>query len=45
MEEFFARRRSVTDLIDPGGLGRVKVLVQAKAAAGPLTGLSAADDA
>jgi SAM-dependent MidA family methyltransferase len=45
MEEFFARRRAVTDLIDPGGLGRVKVLVQAKAAAGPLTGLAAADDA
>ncbi len=43
MEEYFARRRAVTDLIDPGGLGRVKVLVQAKAAAGPLTGLSSAD--
>ena len=42
MEEYFARRRAVTDLIDPGGLGRVKVLVQSKAAAGPLTGLSAA---
>ena len=42
MEEYFARRRAVTDLIDPGGLGRVKVLVQAKAASGPLTGLSAA---
>jgi len=42
MEEFFARRRAVTDLIDPGGLGRVKVLVQSKAAVGPLTGLSAA---
>ncbi len=42
MEEYFARRRAVTDLIDPGGLGRVKVLVQAKAAPGPLTGLSAA---
>jgi len=40
MEEYFARRRAVTDLIDPAGLGRVKVLVQAKAAAGPLTGLS-----
>ena len=40
MEEYFARRRAVTELIDPGGLGRVKVLVQAKAAAGPLTGLS-----
>ena len=45
MEEYFARRRAVTDLIDPGGLGRVKVLVQAKAAAGPLAGLAAADDA
>ncbi len=45
MEEFFARRRAVTDLIDPGGLGRVKVLLQAKAAAGPRTGLAAADDA
>jgi len=43
MEEYFARRRAVTDLIDTGGLGRVKVLVQAKAAAGPLSGLS--DDA
>ena len=43
MEEYFARRRAVTDLIDPGGLGRVKVLLQAKAAAGPLTGLSADD--
>ncbi|HEY5639201.1 MAG TPA: SAM-dependent methyltransferase [Dehalococcoidia bacterium] len=44
MEEYFARRRAVTDLIDPGGLGRVKVLVQSMSAAGPLTGL-AADDA
>ena len=43
MEEYFARRRAVTDLIDTGGLGRVKVLVQAKAAVGPLTGLSTAD--
>lgn len=43
MEEYFARRRAVTDLVDPGALGRVKVLVQAKAAAGPLTGLSAGD--
>ena len=43
MREDSARRRAVTDLVDPGGLGRVKVLVQAKAAAGPLTGLSAGD--
>jgi SAM-dependent MidA family methyltransferase len=43
MEEYFARRRAVTNLIDPGGLGRIKVLVQAKTAAGPLTGLSSGD--
>ena len=41
MEEYFARRRAVTDLIDPAGLGRAKVLVQSKDATGPLTGLSA----
>ncbi|MDP9237221.1 MAG: SAM-dependent methyltransferase [Chloroflexota bacterium] len=30
MEEYFARRRVVMDLIDPGKLGRVKVLLQGK---------------
>ena len=30
MEEYFARRRAVTELVDPGGLGRIRVLVQAK---------------
>jgi SAM-dependent MidA family methyltransferase len=30
MEEYFARRRVVMDLIDPARLGRVKVLLQAK---------------
>lgn len=30
MEEYFARRRVVLDLIDPGRLGRVKVLLQGK---------------
>ncbi len=43
MEEYFARRRAVTDLIDPGGLGRIRVLVQSMSAAGPLTGLSTGD--
>ncbi|HEY8491521.1 MAG TPA: SAM-dependent methyltransferase [Dehalococcoidia bacterium] len=41
LEEFFARRRAVADLIDPAGLGRIRVLVQAKGT-GPvrLTGLA-----
>jgi SAM-dependent MidA family methyltransferase len=43
MEEYFARRRSVTDLLDPAGLGRVKVLVQAKGVEGALTGLAVAE--
>ena len=30
IEEHFARRRAVMELLDPGGLGRIKVLVQAK---------------
>ena len=30
MEEYFARRRAVTELIDPAGLGRIRVLVQAR---------------
>lgn len=30
MEEYFARRRVVMDLIDPGRLGRIKVLLQGK---------------
>lgn len=43
LEEFFARRRAVTDLLDPAGLGRIKVLIQAKGT-GPvrLTGLAGA---
>jgi len=37
MEEYFARRRIVMDLIDPALLGRIKVLLQAKGVgAGPL---------
>lgn len=30
MEEYFARRKVVMDLIDPGRLGRIKVLLQGK---------------
>jgi SAM-dependent MidA family methyltransferase len=38
IEEYFARRNVVMDLIDPGRLGRIKVLLQAKDAPdGPFT--------
>ncbi len=30
LEEYYARRRAVLELIDPAGLGRIRVLVQAK---------------
>lgn len=30
LEEYMARRRAVMELLDPGGLGRIKALVQAK---------------
>ena len=30
LEEYFTRRRAVTELLDPGGLGRIRVLIQAK---------------
>jgi SAM-dependent MidA family methyltransferase len=39
LEEYFARRNVVLDLIDPAKLGRVKVLLQSKdAVGGPFTG-------
>ncbi|HUF52482.1 MAG TPA: SAM-dependent methyltransferase [Dehalococcoidia bacterium] len=41
MEEYFARRSAVTELLDPGGLGRIKVLAQSRDVAGPLNGLAA----
>jgi SAM-dependent MidA family methyltransferase len=46
LEEYAARRRAVTELLDPAGLGRLRVLIQAKFVADPsLTGLaSAAED-
>ncbi len=30
LEEYYVRRRAVVELVDPAGLGRIKVLVQAK---------------
>lgn len=42
LEEYFARRRNVTELLDPGGLGRIRVLVQAKGVGNvALSGLAA----
>ena len=46
MEEYVARRRAVMELLDPGGLGRIRVLVQAKGVeSASLTGLKGDDDA
>jgi SAM-dependent MidA family methyltransferase len=33
LEEYYARRRAVSELLDPAGLGRIHVLVQAKGVA------------
>ena len=30
LEEYYARRRAVSELIDPAGLGRIRVLIQAR---------------
>ncbi len=35
LEEYYARRRAVTELIDPASLGRIKVLIQAKGVGRP----------
>jgi SAM-dependent MidA family methyltransferase len=44
LEEHYARRRAVTELIDPAGLGRIKVLIQAKGVGGPeLQGLEGSE--
>ncbi len=44
MEEHFARRRAVMELLDPGGLGRIKVLIQARGVGTvPLQGLRSAE--
>ena len=42
IEEYVARRRAVMELVDPGGLGRIRVLVQAKGVDAALTGLEGA---
>ena len=40
LEEYYARRRTVSELLDPAALGRIRVLLQAKAVKAPhLTGL------
>jgi SAM-dependent MidA family methyltransferase len=35
LEEYFARRRAVQELIDPAGLGRIRVLAQSRGIATP----------
>ena len=35
LEEYFARRRGVNELLDPAGLGRVQVLIQSKGIGAP----------
>jgi SAM-dependent MidA family methyltransferase len=45
IEEYVARRRAMMELLDPGGLGRIRVLVQVKALDDvPLTGLGEGGD-
>jgi SAM-dependent MidA family methyltransferase len=40
LEDYYIRRRAVVELVDPAGLGRIKVLVQARGVGEPaLTGL------
>jgi SAM-dependent MidA family methyltransferase len=44
LEERLARRRAVSELVDPAGLGRIKVLLQAKSVQGAsLRGLGGSD--
>ncbi|MEX1252869.1 MAG: SAM-dependent methyltransferase [Dehalococcoidia bacterium] len=46
LEEYYARRRAVQELIDPAGLGRIRVLAQRKGVEpGDLLGFAAGDDA
>jgi SAM-dependent MidA family methyltransferase len=35
LEEYYTRRRALTDLLDPAGLGRIRVLVQGKSVHSP----------
>jgi SAM-dependent MidA family methyltransferase len=46
LEEYYARRRAVRELIDPAGLGRIRVLAQRKGVEpGDLAGFAEGDDA
>lgn len=46
LEAYYARRGQVTELLDPGGLGRIKLLVQCKGVPDArLRGLGGGDDA
>ncbi|HET9477575.1 MAG TPA: SAM-dependent methyltransferase [Dehalococcoidia bacterium] len=46
LEEYYIRRRAVVELVDPAGLGRIKVLIQARGAGDvDLTGLRGQQDA
>ncbi len=46
LEEYYARRRAVSELVDPAALGRIRVLLQAKGAAHPrLAGLKGVPNA
>ncbi|HWQ27831.1 MAG TPA: SAM-dependent methyltransferase [Dehalococcoidia bacterium] len=41
LEEYYARRRAVTELLDPAGLGRIRVLAQGRGVGSPrLTGFA-----
>ena len=43
LEEYYARRRALTELLDPAGLGRIQVLIQSKGVESPrLLGLESA---
>ena len=46
LEEYYARRRAVSELVDPAALGRIRVLLQAKGVSDPhLTGLKGVPNA
>jgi SAM-dependent MidA family methyltransferase len=44
LEEYYARRRAVQELLDPAALGRIRVLAQSKAVDSPMLSGFAEDD-
>jgi SAM-dependent MidA family methyltransferase len=43
LEEYYSRRRALTELLDPAGLGRIRVLIQGRGVGRPqLLGLEGA---